>query len=313
MNQTSETRNNLYYRHFDLPTSFPAIGLLGDNWQVKPVPFARQHFHNCLEIGFLQDGDGVYHSGDNSRPFKTPCLVLTAPNVPHVHSLETESSNSWKWIYVDPLAMLDYLSPRLSGKISEYMRGLNCDNCILTKEEFPEIYTIAGMIVSEMENAQPHHHHIVRELFGVLFLLLLRAFPNAAQSDDNISARLGCLAPAIAYITENYMNNISIDQLAQMCHVSTSHFRRLFKKALGWSPLDYLQIIRIDHACKLLYNCEYSVTEVSMRVGYPSASSFNRQFHRIHGISPNQWRQKMRSEENPAVTAYFDSLPPSVL
>ena len=54
-----------------------------------------------------------------------------------------------------------------------------------------------------------------------------------------------------------------------------------------------------------------TVTEIGMEVGYPSPSSFNRQFRRIHGISPSHWRQKMRSEENPMVTAYFNSLPPS--
>ena len=107
------------------------------------------------------------------------------------------------------------------------------------------------------------------------------------------------------------MNDLSIEELAQLCHVSTSHFRRLFKQVLGWAPLDYLQVIRIDRACVLLYNCEYSVTDIGMQVGYPSPSSFSRQFRRIHGISPSQWRQKMRSEENPIVTAYFNSVPHS--
>ena len=308
-----EFRDNVFYRHFDLPTQFPVIGLLGDHWQVKPMEVTRLHFHNCLEIGYLQEGNGVFYFDDREVHFQTPCLVLAPPNVPHVHNIDGDYPNRWKWIYVDPAALLEHLSPRLIGRIGEYQRSLSSEICVLTAEEYPQIFSIASMIVEEMENAQQHHHHIVRELFGALFLMLLRTFPDTAQTDDNASSRLGCLTPAIVYITENYMNNISIDQLAQMCHVSTSHFRRLFKKALGWSPLDYLQIIRIDHACKLLYNCELSITEVSMRVGYPSASSFNRQFHRIHGISPNQWRQKVRSEENPTVTAYLDSLPPSVL
>ena len=107
------------------------------------------------------------------------------------------------------------------------------------------------------------------------------------------------------------MEEISIEKLSRLCHVSTSHFRRLFKQVLGWSPLDYVQMVRIDRSCVLLYNCDYSVTEIGLQVGYPSPSSFNRQFRRIHGISPSQWRQKMRSEENPIVTAYFNSLPPS--
>lgn len=156
-----------------------------------------------------------------------------------------------------------------------------------------------------------HYHHIVRDLFGTLFLLLLRNYSGTAKNSPYINTQLGCISPAIAYIAENYMEEVSIEKLSHLCHVSTSHFRRLFKQVLGWSPLDYVQMVRIDRACVLLYNCDYSVTEIGLQVGYPSPSSFNRQFRRIHGISPSQWRQKMRSEENPMVTAYFNSLPPS--
>jgi len=141
--------------------------------------------------------------------------------------------------------------------------------------------------------------------------MLLRTFSDTASSDVHATAKLGSLAPAITYIAENYMNEISINHLAQLCHVSTFHFRRMFKKTLGWTLLDYVQLMRIDRACTLLYNCDQSITEVGLKVGYPSPSSFNRQFHRIHGISPNQWRQKIQNEENPQVTAYFNTLPPT--
>lgn len=92
-----------------------------------------------------------------------------------------------------------------------------------------------------------------------------------------------------------------------MCHISVSHFRRLFKQMLGWAPQEYLQIVRIERACELLYNCDYSVTEIAMRVGYESPTSLTRHFNKVHGIAPNQWRKKIRSEENPAVTAYFSN------
>lgn len=151
---------------------------------------------------------------------------------------------------------------------------------------------------------------MVRELINALSLMLSRTFSMPDENEAYVISQIGTLAPAITYIMENYMNDVSIDHLASLCHVSTSHFRRIFKKILGWTPLDYIQLIRIDRACSLLYNCDYSITEVSLLVGYPSPSSFNRQFHRVHGISPSQWRQKIRSEENPQVTVYFDSLPP---
>lgn len=309
MDQQLELKKNIFYRHFNLPTNFPVIGLLGDSWIIEHAPITRLHFHNCFEIGYLYQGSGTFYLSDQAMHFEAPCLVLTPPNVPHMHMADENHTCRCKWLYVDPLALLNHLSRRLSNHISEYQRSLNGSACVLSQAEYPGVYATAGLIIDELESAQPHHHHIVRELFSSLFLMLLRTFSGASQDEGYLASQLGCLTPAVAYIAENYMNEIAIDHLAQLCHVSTSHFRRLFKKVLGWSPLDYVQIMRIDRACALLYNCEYSVTEVSLQVGYPSPSSFNRQFHRIHGVSPSQWRQKMRSEENPTVTAYFDSLP----
>lgn len=302
---------NIFYRHFDLPTTFPVIALLGDSWQSRHAPVTRLHFHNCMEIGYLYKGSGEFYLGEQRIRFKAPCLVIAPPNIPHYHSVDPGVVNGWKWIYVDPLSMLSHFNPRLSGKISEYQRMLSGEACVISAEDYPHIFATAGTIVSELENPQAHYTHVVRELFSALFLMLLRTLSNTASADQYDAVQLGGLAPAISYISTNYMNEISIDHLAQLCHVSPSHFRRLFKKILSWTPLDYVQLMRIERACALLYNCDQSITEVSLQVGYPSPSSFNRQFHRIHGISPNQWRQKMRSEENPQVTAYFNSLPPS--
>jgi len=264
-----------------------------------------------MELGFLHSGRGVVHLEDRVLPFEGPCLVIAPPNVPHAHTVEEGGVCCWNWIYVDPQAMLPHLNPRLSNMLSEYQRNMGGEDCVLSGKDHPEILAVLGLIVREMENTQVHYQSIVRDLFGTLFLLLLRSYSGTVKNDQYINNQLRCIAPAISYIAENYMEEISIEKLARLCHVSTSHFRRLFKQMLGWSPLDYVQLVRIDRSCVLLYNCDYSVTEIGLQVGYPSPSSFNRQFRRIHGISPNQWRQKMRSEENPVVTAYFDSLPPS--
>ena len=80
---------------------------------------------------------------------------------------------------------------------------------------------------------------------GTLFLLLLRSYSGKTKNNLYVNSQLGCIAPAVAYIAENYMEEISVEKLSYLCHVSTSHFRRLFKQVLGWSPLDYIQIVRI--------------------------------------------------------------------
>lgn len=311
MDAQTKLLQNIFYRHFDLPSHFPVIGLLGDSWKHPYVPPTRLHFHNCLEIGYFYEGSGTFYLADQSVSFSAPCIILAPPNIPHVHASAEGVVTGAKWLYVDPGAMASELSPRLTGMIAEYQRTLNTGFCVLSAQEHPQLLFLLETIIHEMESPQVHSHHVVRELFCALFLMLLRTMPATEQTPTHIVSQLGALSPAITYIAENYMNSISIDHLAELCHLSTSHFRRIFKKTLGWTPLDYIQIIRIDHACSLLYNFDLTITEVSLQVGYPSPSSFNRQFHSIHGISPNQWRQRMRSEENPMVTAYFDSLPPT--
>lgn len=320
MEQVSENQDamqqlqrNISYRHFDLPANFPVIGLLGDSWVGKREPLKRLHFHNCMELGYLMQGSGQLYVGDQIIPFHAPALVVVPPNVPHGNMVDEGSTCQWKWLYVDPQTLLPQLSPRLSSMIGEYQRCLGGSECVLPAVEHPQIYTLTGMIVEEMENTRTHYHHVVRELFYALFLMLLRTSSGSNQNERYVNSQLGNISPAISFIAENYMEDISIDQLSQLCHVSTSHFRRLFKQILGWAPLDYVQMVRIDRACVLLYDCDLSVTEIGLQVGYPSPSSFNRQFRKIHGISPSQWRQKIRSEENPIVTAYFNSLPPTTL
>ncbi len=315
MSAQQNIRQNIFYRHFDLPANFPVIGLLGSLWQYDYSPVAadelRMHFHNCLEIGYLYEGAGQYFVDKEQVPFQAPCLVIAPPNTPHAFTVDEHSHCGWKWLYVNPLQLLPQLSPRTAGALSQFQYHLGGSDCIFSSKDYPNLFALTGMIIEEMENPRASYQHVVRELFYALFLMMLRVTPASSRDARLVGNRLGCLAPAITYIAENYMNDLSIEDLSMQCHISTSHFRRLFKQMLGWSPLDYLQMVRIERACALLYGDQYSVTDIGMKVGYSSPSSFSRQFRRIYGVSPSQWRQKMRSEENPIVTAYFNSLPPT--
>lgn len=310
MEQLDPARS-IYYRHFDLPARFPVVGLLGDLWRISDAPVTRMHFHNCMEIGLILDGSGEFFAGGDVLRFHAPCLLIAPPNVPHAHRAASGTSCRCNWLYVDPQALLPGLNPRLAGMLGEYQRSLSGEDCVIPADAQPDAFALVRMIAGEMERAQMHHQHVVRELFSAAFLMLLRGYRGSDARSRYAGTQLGSISPAITYIAAHYMEDISIEHLGRLCHVSASHFRRLFKQMLGWTPLDYVQMVRIDRACTLLYNCEYSVTEIGLQVGYPTPSSFNRQFRRIYGISPGQWRQKMRSEENPVVTAYFHSLPPS--
>lgn len=312
MHNQSPVKPKIQYRRFELPVHFPVIGLLGDSWQSGYNPITSMHFHNCLEIGMLFRGSGMYYIDEDCRHFTAPCVVIAPPNMLHAHYVDPGQTSLWNWLYVDPLQLLPHLPPPILEQLSQYQRSLTVDDCILAECDHPQIVGLFRFILQEMEGQESHYIQTVAGMLQALLLSLMRMKKSgSARAKAFANPHLQAISPAIDYISSHYMQDISVENMARLCHMSTSHFRRTFKRLLGWSPLDYMQMVRIERACIKLYDCEYSVTDIGMQVGFTTPSSFGRQFKKQMGLSPSQWRIKIRSEENPLVTAYFNSVPPS--
>ena len=111
-------QDTIFYRHFDLPKHFPVIGLLGNTWQSTSEQEIRQHFHNCLEIGFLFEGKGELFAGEQVIPFEAPCLLLLPPRLGHANRAAEGCVCRWNWLYLDPQTLLTHLAPRPVLKFS---------------------------------------------------------------------------------------------------------------------------------------------------------------------------------------------------
>ena len=99
------------------------------------------------------------------------------------------------------------------------------------------------------------------------------------------------LLPALNLITQAYDRDLTVEKLAAQCGLSVSHFRRQFRRAMGSSPLEYLNDLRISVAHHLLRTTQLPVLAISEEVGFRSLSSFNRLFKRTYGMSPRQVRK----------------------
>ena len=302
----------VFYRHFDLPANFPLIALLGPAWVSLPEPIRRIHFHNCLEIGYLHEGTGLFYVDGKTVPVQAPCIILVPPNMPHFTRAAEHSLCRWNWLYTDPTRLLSHLSPQTVNATRHFLLALSSDNFAFPEDAYPQVHALLRMVLEELGDSRPNGQEVVRELMGAMFLMLLRTHGDEMPR-HNVNRRMASIEPAISHIAANYMNDVSVEALAELCHISVSHFRRLFKQVLGWAPQEYLQIIRVDRACAMLYNCDYSISQIAESVGYPTTSSINRQFKRLYRLSPSRWRQKIRSEENPVVTSYFNALPPTTM
>lgn len=89
---------------------------------------------------------------------------------------------------------------------------------------------------------------------------------------------------------------IDLEAAAREVELSPFHFLRLFARALGVTPHQYLVRARLRRAARLLTERERSVTDVALEVGFADLSNFVRTFHRAAGVSPGRFRRAARGE-----------------
>ena len=94
------------------------------------------------------------------------------------------------------------------------------------------------------------------------------------------------------YIEENYQHPISIDEISDVCHFSSSHFMKYFKKVMGTSFTDYLNEYRLSMASRLLLSSSDNILEIAAECGYDNLSYFNRLFKKKYGVTPSAYRNK---------------------
>ena len=101
----------------------------------------------------------------------------------------------------------------------------------------------------------------------------------------------GIVDAVIDYAQKNYSYHITVEDMAQHVGVDRSHLFRMFKKALGLSPQQYLLDCKLRRAAQLLAQTDLRVTEVMYSCGFSDPANFSRLFKRRFCQSPAQYRQ----------------------
>lgn len=114
---------------------------------------------------------------------------------------------------------------------------------------------------------------------------------------------------AIKYISENYGEMISLDDIADHIHLSSSECCRCFKRVLFKSPMEYLMEYRVFSAVRILYKnpeAADSISELSFLSGFNNPSYFNKIFKRFMQCTPTQYRKMMKENPEMAERLYIN-------
>lgn len=271
----------------------------------------KHHWHEEAELLYFHGGD--YHLEINMERFHidSECIFFVNPGELHhisakgsLKDLETAivfDNNILKFDTVDA-GEIQIISPLLGGALI-YPRCIPCSH-----EVFPYI---RGEILSVLHSAnlslnppQPGEKMISdfppsSQLFIKASLLkilaLLSEYQLLVSRGQGYDKRVESLKSALSYIQSNYQKKIYIRDLAQLTGMNEQYFCRFFKKAIGKSPMEYLNAYRIKKSIHLLEETSLPIIDVCMESGFNNLGNFMREFRKYTDTTPLRYRKNSSS------------------
>ncbi len=238
-------------------------------------PAVRDHY----VIHYILSGTGTLTLRDKTYTLREHEGFLLSPHDISTYSASHENPWEYVWVGFHGLNASYYLQQAgLSSEVPtfHFTRGEQLKNCML-----------------EMVRANNEYTHSTKLRIQSLLYSLFSELVENAQHDNAInpqSMKNQYIRKAVDYIQINYMNSITVSDLADYVGLERSYFTTIFKEYLNIPPQKFLSLFRINKACNFLKDKTLTIGEVALMTGYRDPVVFLKAFKGIVGVSPSQYR-----------------------
>ncbi|MGN1022533.1 MAG: helix-turn-helix domain-containing protein [Lachnospiraceae bacterium] len=291
-------KKQVEFRYYGMAAGSYVLPMLGKGWEIEygsDQPENLLHFHNFLEIGYCYHGHGILTIGEKTYRYDGESFTFIPANILHTTTTDHGNIDKWEFLFID----LDgYVKNELKGVAlspGEILRRLGARGWFIQKDENPHLGILIRQILEECRRQEPYMQECLKGYLRALTGEMLRICDKEAGD----SAGLGSgdrysryVESGTRYIDAHFSEDVRVADIADACGLSESHFRRIFEEATNMKPMDYLNMVRISRACDLMKKKDLTMAEIGRSVGFQTASSFNRNFRLLTGLSPLQWKKK---------------------
>lgn len=295
-------KENIELRYYEIPQNPPLIALLGERWTLN-YGSDPMHFHNFMEIGYCYHGEGTMYFGKEEKTFTDGTVTVIPANCPHRTKSKGDSISKWEYLYIDTERFLEKAFEEKPIRGKSIRNRLGSRVLFLQSKDVPVISRLIRCMLDEMRNKSEFYKEGVQGLLFSLIIEVVRLNPQPELTEVmvNDSENNSNVTDVIRYVGEHYAEDLKMSELAEIGHMSESHFRKVFVSCMNVPPLTYVNLVRIQKACEILAVSEESLEQIGQKVGFAVFETFCRNFKKIIGITPKEWRSMVRERENSIV------------
>ncbi|HEY4248557.1 MAG TPA: AraC family transcriptional regulator [Lacunisphaera sp.] len=249
-------------------------------------PHAKDHYiarpkgtPTHLVIACLR-GKGWVQCNSDERSVKAGDLIWLRANRPHAYGADSDDPWTIGWVHFTGEEVESWRNHLgLVGEGASLLGHVSADGIAALKLE--QIYL-------ELE-----HGYSVSELISTSIMLrsALSIAAQAVRIGNSAGSSVERITAVRNHMRENFAQPHRLQELASAAGLSVPHFCSLFRRQVGFAPIDFLIRQRVQRACKLLDTTDLSISLIAAEVGYEDAYYFSRCFRRILGYSPRTYRK----------------------
>ena len=253
------------------------------------------HTHDFIEIVYIISGECNHVIDDKSYPVSGGSLLFI--NYGQTHAFRVDSSME----YIDILLKPEAVSEKIINTNNAFeILSLTAFEDFRTADVSCPFVSFDGEdrrrvehIINEMYYEQSKNHSgrdtVLKGYLSVLLAYIFRRMLPVDGEHDNI------MEDIIKYIESNLDKKLTLEHLATKCFYSPKYFSKAFKECSGITVTEYIQKKRIDEGCRLLAQTNLPIEDICSAVGYADDVRFYKYFKKYCGITPREYRKKMKN------------------
>lgn len=248
------------------------------------------HWHNAQEM-IIPLEEGYTVTVQNTSYHLEPGDIFVIPSG-ELHSLQAPHTGA-RFIFLYELDLFSQLSDfsRTRSFLSKPIH-ITMETCpSIYEKEISLIMQTAAHYWSNSSVMQMHVYSGLMEFYACYIDYCsnyVQEFPRKTSATQRYQTQK--LNNILKYMEQHYSEKITLESITQIFHLSKFYFTRVFKQFTGQTFTDYLNMIRIQESEKLLLNTAFPISRISASCGYVNVSSFNRNFHKLKGCTPLEFR-----------------------